>query len=214
MFCAKIKNNKNKVSVIPKGYDTDDFSKIKIIRSNNLFYLSYVGTISNDYTIDGLIEGINLLESQIKDKLRLRFVGKFSDQLYNKIVLAGLEDKVDFVGYVEHQKAIEYMLSANILLLVIPNIKNNEGILTGKLFEYLAANRPILLIGPENGDAANIIKDTHSGITCSYTNAHQIANSLKTLYLNSINPVNSLPQNVNTAKYSREQLTKQLIKII
>ena len=214
LFCEKLKNNEDKITVIPNGYDIDDFSKIKLQQHKDLFYISYIGTISNDYTIDGLIDGINQLKKAIKDQLRLRFVGKLSDQIYNKMILAGLEDKIENVGYVEHTKAIEYMLSTNVLLLIIPNLKNNEGILTGKLFEYIASTRPILFIGPEDGDAANIIKDTNSGVICSYTNAKQIAQNIESLYLSSRNPEDLSSQNPNSLKYSRENLTRELIKII
>ena len=32
-----------------------------------------------------------------------------------------------------------FMLNTTVLLLAIPKIKNNEGIVTGKIFEYLAS---------------------------------------------------------------------------
>ena len=59
-----------------------------------------------------------------------------------------------FINYVDHSIAIEYKRKSQVLLLLIPNIKKNKGILTGKLFEYLIAWRPIFAIGPENGDLA------------------------------------------------------------
>jgi hypothetical protein len=49
------------------------------------------------------------------------------------------------------------------LLLIIPDVENNEGILTGKLFEYLATYNPIIGIGPVKGDAAKIINTCKSG---------------------------------------------------
>jgi hypothetical protein len=53
--------------------------------------------------------------------------------------------------------------SADALILFIPNVPNNEGILTGKLFEYLASGRKILLFGPENGDAMHLISECGAG---------------------------------------------------
>ncbi len=121
----------------------------------------------------------------------------------------GLGDLVESIGYVKHEEAIEYMCSSHILLLIIPDVINNEGILTGKLFEYLAASRPILFLGPEKGDAAKIIAETNSGLICNYNDSTKIADSIVSL-LNE----NTAFKSINVGKYSRENLTKHLITII
>ena len=58
---------------------------------------------------------------------------------------------------------VKYQKNADLLLLVIPNIENSEGILTGKIFEYLASGNPIIGLGPKNGDAAKIIDQCKAG---------------------------------------------------
>jgi len=78
------------------------------------------------------------------------------------------------VGYVDHSKSIEYLLRADLLLLVIPKVKNNRGILTGKFFEYLASGKPILAIGPTDGDLAKIIQETGCGQLFDYGNPRGI----------------------------------------
>jgi hypothetical protein len=52
------------------------------------------------------------------------------------------------------------MINSDLLLLIIPNTENNKGILTGKLFEYIATGNPIIYIGPEYGDAVEILNKT------------------------------------------------------
>ena len=102
------------------------------------------------------------------------------------------------------------MMKANLLLLVIPEVKNNEGILTGKLFEYLAAKRPILLIGPENGDAAKIIRETESGFICNYNDCERITDVITDLFNNRATEW----KNFNSLKYSRKNLTMKLLDVI
>ena len=61
---------------------------------------------------------------------------------------AGLWGVVEITGYVSHQQSIGYVLGADILLLMIAPDPGSEGVLTGKVFEYLAAARPILALTP------------------------------------------------------------------
>ncbi|MCK3683756.1 glycosyltransferase family 4 protein [Maribellus sp. YY47] len=214
LFIEKDSTISNKVHVLPNGYDPDDFD-IKIFpEKNDIITISYIGTMSEDYTINGFIDGINMLDSSIKNKLRIRFVGKMSDKINESFILAGLASQVETIGYVNHKRAIEFMYTSDILLLVIPNIVNNLGILTGKLYEYLAVNRPILLIGPEQGDAAKIIQETNSGVTCDYYDSSKIRNSIQILSQRSKDIIDEPLPSSASLKYSRITLTKELIKLL
>ncbi|MBT3385029.1 MAG: glycosyltransferase family 4 protein [Prolixibacteraceae bacterium] len=210
LFSSKLNNVRDKTEVIPNGFDIDDFLNINKAKRNNLFYISYVGTISNDYNIDGLINGIKQLSGIIKTKIRLRFIGKISSELVEKLNDTGLKGQIEIVGYVEHSKAISYMMSSDVLLLIIPNVKNNMGILTGKLFEYLASKRPILFLGPVNGNAAAIIEETKSGIICSCNDKDKIAESIE-IFFHSTKTDSDFSE---ALKYSRDNLTKNLLELI
>ncbi|NQU53265.1 MAG: glycosyltransferase family 4 protein [Bacteroidetes bacterium] len=214
LFSSKLNNIENKIEVIPNGFDIEEFSYVKKEKQNDDFYISYVGTISNDYSIDGLINGIKQLPEIIKTNLRLRFIGKISSEHVEKLNGIGLKGQIEIIGYVEHSKAISYMFSSDVLLLIIPNVINNNGILTGKLFEYLASKRPILLLGPVNGDAAKIIEETKSGIICSYSDIDKISESIEQLFHSSKSYNRTESDFSETLKYSRENLTKSLIEII
>jgi len=99
------------------------------------------------------------------------------------------------------------MINAGILLLLIPKVPQNEGILTGKLFEYIGSHSPILAIGPEGGDVENIINETNSGIYVSYKNAENISNSdIQELYQTAVNS--------KSEKFSRKSITNELVGLI
>jgi len=79
----------------------------------------------------------------------------------------GLEEELDLINYVPHNESVSYMVNASVLLLLIPDVVNNKGIVTGKFFEYLAAGNPILGLGPEDGEVAELLRETGAGILFS-----------------------------------------------
>ena len=148
-----------KIAVVPNGYDEKDFINSTIINKKEKItpnYLTYVGVWAPQYDLLPL----KALVSGRKDIL-LRFVGVVSEEIQQEIKSWGVQ--AEFIPYVSHKQAIAYMRSADALILFIPNVPNNEGILTGKLFEYLASGRKILLFGPENGDAMHLISECGAG---------------------------------------------------
>jgi len=214
IFSNKAENISDKIKVIPNGFDEEDFADFYKLPANEKFTLSYVGTISEKYNIDGLISGILLLPESIKSNIKIQFIGKLSNDLYDLFSRAGLKDLVEVIGYVEHKKAIKYMCTSQLLLLIIPKVKDNEGILTGKMFEYLATQKPILYIGPTNGDAANIIAECESGDSCDYNDSVKIKEVILK-HFNSFSSKNVTPViNKEIAKYSRQNLTKIVAGIL
>ncbi|MEZ4677703.1 MAG: hypothetical protein R2932_26155 [Caldilineaceae bacterium] len=74
----------------------------------------------------------------------------------------GLDDVVQLVQYVPHRELIGYQLAADALLLIIGESPRSEIILTGKLFEYLAVEKPILAAVPP-GAAADLLTEANVG---------------------------------------------------
>jgi hypothetical protein len=72
----------------------------------------------------------------------------------------------------------------------------------------MASKRPILVIGPEDGDLATIINQTQSGYVCGFNNEIKLEESVLKLF-NNKNDINS-----NSKIYSRENLTKKLSSIL
>jgi hypothetical protein len=88
-------------------------------------------------------------------------------------------NNTEFVPYVNHEDAVKYMKEASLLLLIIPDHRSNKSIITGKLFEYLASARPVLCIGPVDGDAADILGMTGNGRTAEYNDADGICSIIE-----------------------------------
>jgi glycosyltransferase involved in cell wall biosynthesis len=166
------KLNSENFHVIPNGFDREDFEKVKAEEKEKEFVISYTGTLTNDYRLEGFLDAVKKLLQQ-NVFLKLHITGSMPSGIKEKIESTA-PGKVRFKSHVNHEAAISQMKAADILLLVIPDAPGNKGILTGKLFEYLAAERPILCIGPVDGDAAEIIQACEAGKTFGYEDGNNM----------------------------------------
>lgn len=190
---------KDKIIVIPNGYDKSDFPCIKEDKES-LFTISYTGTLAANYDITTFIKVLK----NFPHNYQLKFVGKV-DANVQKHIQNELKEKAIFKGFVPHSESIKTLLTSDILLLVIPLIKDNEGILTGKLFEYIGSGKKILCLGPKHGDAAKIIENAEAGITCNYCDTEDI-----NIFINKIYKTRERNNSDRKEIYSRAALTKEL----
>ena len=197
-----------KIHVIPNGFDEEDFSSEQIKNEGKKKYISYVGNLGLQYPIEDFLKTFSELV-KVDPQWRIRFVGNVSDVVNTEIQKLGLEKWVEFIPYVEHKKAVEYMINSDLLLLIIPNTENNKGILTGKLFEYIATGNPIIYIGPEDGDAVDIMKRNTVYIAL---NSKEKKVVLEFILNSSSNKLEVNPSSKNT--FSRKKLTGEVAKLI
>jgi len=202
----KVKGTKLKTEVITNGFDESDFNEITTVIPS-LFTITYVGTLSEAYPIDGLIDVLSKVQKQNKHFL-LRFVGLVPENYHKKIMDKLKAGSVEIVPYTIHSEAISYMLNTSLLLLIIPDHKSNRAIITGKFFEYLASKKPILCLGPEDGDAAGIIADNGLGKCFSYYDKTKIKNFV----LAEMEEPTLISKNIE--KFSHKNLAKKLVSCL
>lgn len=147
------------VDVITNGYDPSDVPSPPQEVDSELS-LVHVGSLTATRNAPGLWKAIALLcqrDPAFSARLKLRFVGAIDHSALASIAEAGLADKVERIGPVDHAEAMRQMQRARVLLLLLNDTANAKGILTSKLFEYLSVGRPLLTIGPKDGDVARVI---------------------------------------------------------
>jgi len=130
-----------------------------------------------------------------------------------RIAHYGLDRFVNKIAYLPHSEVINEQISSALLLLCLNNTPNAKGILTGKFFEYMAAKRPILAIGPEDGDTAHILSETQSGKIFDFDKEEGIQSYLSEafqLFQNHQLHISSTAIN----NYSRKELTKKLAQLL
>ena len=106
------------------------------------------------------------------------------------------------------------MKSASILLAVIPDLPQNKGIVLGKIYEYIGTGKPILIIGPPEGNAAQIISQFHNSIVCDYADEKKCTEFIEKIFSQwtSDDQVPETPAE-RRAPYSRRALAESLTRI-
>jgi glycosyltransferase involved in cell wall biosynthesis len=204
-----LKVNVDKINVLPNGFDENDFL-IEESKSDDKFYITYVGTMADSYKPGVFFEALSkLITANNLNHLVFRFVGSVPQHI--KEQLKELKINAEFIGHVKHQEAVKFMKQTNLLLLVIPDAPGAEGILTGKLFEYLGAKKRIIGIGPSNGDAATILKECNAGVMFDRSDKNGL---FKFLFEEIVNDNRHQLNNEEVKKYTRKQLANQLSTII
>ena len=154
-----------RIEVVPNGYDESDFF-VEAKRFSQKFALIHTGLFTKDANPNQLwlaLANIVAENSAFAHSLQIVLVGHTDGAIRQSIEEAGLLSYCLFVNYVSHLEAVAYQKGANLLLLTLKKEPESKGILTGKLFEYLAAKKPVLGIGPLDGDLAEILSDCKGG---------------------------------------------------
>lgn len=208
------KLNSAKISVIPNGYDADDFQSCNRERSGD-FTISYVGTLAESYHPEVFIDVLNrFASSRPQDQVCFRFVGNIPWNIRERFEKQARGWNVLWTGHVPHLEATRAMQDADVLLLVIPDVSGAEGILTGKLFEYIGSGSPILGIGPCTGEAARILNETQAGTMFDRSDVSGMVAFIEQVFLHRKDSATASQRSGNAARYSRYSLTEKLTELI
>ena len=205
------------VVTIYNGFDCD--AKTENIVKSDKFVVTYLGVLSKIQSSDHLWEAFGELVKENNDfanNLKINMIGQIDNSVLKSIDDNGLTQWVTFTPYVPHSQVAQiHRASTLLLLLLMPDSEPRaKGLLTGKLFEYLASGRPILCIGPEDGDAAHIIGECNAGTTVGFDNKTKIKETIKEYYQRF--KTSGLPDNVSesTEKYSRKSLAGEYARLL
>ncbi len=207
-------NNGNTV-VITNGFDTADYPEISIPPSKQ-FTLHHIGMINKARNPEVLWQAIAKLSAQhpefAKD-LCIAFTGKIDHSVVDMLQKYQLQDKVQAFGHVDHPTAINHMRSASVLLLLVNDAQDIKGRIPAKLFEYMAARRPILAIGDPDGDAAHILTETECGVLLGLQDEEGVLRTLAQLYTEwksgTMRSATHIPD-----KYTRRSLAQQYAQLL
>ena len=181
------------------------------------FTLTHTGLFASDgnpLTLWKVLGEMAAADPAFRESLRLRLCGKVDRDVLGTIAEAGLAANVVDLGYVDHATAVREQRAATLLLLPLRNDPQYKPILPGKLFEYLAARRPILGIGQEDGAMAAVLEETAAGTMCDWDNEAGMKRFLteawKAFREDGGVPATSGPVD----RYSRRNLTRELAALL
>ncbi len=201
------------ITVITNGYDISE--KIER-RPDAKFTLVHVGSLLSDRNPELLWKVLSELCNEneaFKKAFQLKLVGVVGAEIEDSLSNFDLTGHMRSRGYVSHAEALQLQRNAQLLLLVEMNQPETRVIIPGKLFEYLAARRPIIALGPEGSDIRAILDNTQSGNFFLYSEEQRLKTQLlgyfKAFQNNSLTIASE-----NIEKYSRKELTKSLARLI
>jgi glycosyltransferase involved in cell wall biosynthesis len=205
---------KGKIVVLPNGYDEPDFQQPSAPPADCL-RLTHAGTISARYRIDNLLKAIAETQRRYPQvPWRLRFVGQVDAGVRAQVAAAGLSDATEFLPFVPHQQSVAYLMTSSALLMAIPDVALNRGILPGKVFEYLAARKPVLCVGPAGSDADNVLREAGAGQALPYDDSELMLSILVQLAQQwQQNPDLDL-RDATPAQYSRRGQAARLAELV
>jgi len=177
----------SRTHTISNGFDEDDFNGLKKkTHLSRLFTVTYTGSFMGKRNPDFFLQAVRMLveskEIEPSD-IQIRFIGHFDKNtlaLFNKF---STYFPIEVLTFQPHAETLRHQMNS-VLLLLIVNVEAHEGgaqIMTGKFFEYVGANKPLLALVP-NGPLKDIIKDGRFGTVAPVKDIPQIAEKFKMLY--------------------------------
>jgi hypothetical protein len=197
--------------VITNGFDTEDTPKERI-EPDKKFSLAHIGAMVPARNPENLWKAIRelILEKSLNTTdLEIKLIGPVDYSVKDLLAKYELTNYTSFVPYLPHPEVIKIQQASQLLLLIINNTPNSKMVVTGKIFEYIASKRPILCLGPVEGDAARIISEAGSGITVDHNDLSAVKRAILNYY-RQYKAGNPMTEGKSIEKYSRLNLTEQL----
>jgi len=186
------------------------------VQLDTKFSIAHVGSFLHNRNCADLWECLSELtktNSEFAKDLKIKLVGKIAPVVLQTLEEFGLTSFLTIIDQVDHESALKIQRSAQLLLLPIDRIENAEFVLSGKLFEYLQAKRPILLIGPPGGDAAQVIRDCLAGEVCNFNDMFALKKSVLSFY-EKFRSNENFSKSVNINQFAYKNLTTQIANLL
>jgi glycosyltransferase involved in cell wall biosynthesis len=166
------------VVTIPNGSDFDDFDGLPYTPGDRL-RITHTGSFFGKRDPRPFLQALR--DSGLD--VVARFLGDFRTADREWAETLELGDRLELREFAPRRQALELQRDSEALLLLIPEAAGRgKGVLSGKVFEYLAAERPILAAVPPGGAAATLIEETGSGVVAPPDDPAAIAEALRSLH--------------------------------
>lgn len=214
-WLAGLQNNlggqREKFIALPNGYDESDIQPEPLSAQGKHFVITHLGSFYRNRKPTVFLQAIEYLRQSDEIPLAdlcVRFIGK------NSAGAAPSRPPYEMIDYLPHHELGRYRAETNVFLLLLDASPANAGNLSGKIYEYIASNRPILAVAPEGGEARALITETRSGV-CAAENPAEIAAWLVELYRQWREPTGVWqPDWEAIHRYTRRNLTGRLAQIL
>ena len=208
-----LKFNQN-IEVITNGFDdVEDESKDELDIKFSIVHIGMMNADRNPKILWKVLSNLIKENQDFAEDLQLKFVGKLAHEVFESIKNNKLSSVIEFIPYLPHKEVVIFQQSAQILLLAVNKVPSADGIITGKVFEYLQANRPILAIAPPEGDLAEIINNTKAGRVVGFEDEETLKKDILEMY-KAYKKYKLVVNSKSIEQYHRKNLTGDLADVI
>ncbi|REH52395.1 glycosyltransferase involved in cell wall biosynthesis [Tenacibaculum gallaicum] len=204
----------NDIHVITNGFDSEEKNKANVILDEK-FSITHIGLMNADRNPKVLWRALSELcieDKEFTEDLEIKLIGKIAEEVEKALEVYEFKN-ITKITYVPHREVQQYQKASQVLLLAVNKVPSAKGIITGKIFEYLQAKRPILAVGPEDGDLAEILAKTNSGAIVDFDDVVKMKKEIKLLY-NQYKKGALEVNSENIEQYHRKKLTEKLSIIL
>ncbi len=168
----------DRIYFIPNGFDPEDFEDVAPAKPET-FTIGYNGSISSLVPIAPILEAIHHIyrEHGIRIKLNIASANRLRD-FRSHCPECFDEGLAEHKGFLSHSESLENLARSHLLLAMFAKNKSTEGAYPGKIFEYLAMKKPILLLNHPESDLAKLVLKTKSGTVVDIENHEEIVKTL------------------------------------
>ena len=172
----------DRVVVIPNGFDPDDLAPLprRVAASPETVSFLYAGSLRDVQDVGQFFEVFGRKAAEEPTRLTLRFLGRIDPGQAARARAAMSPELVTFEPPVSHSAALRAMAGADVLIAFTGGGGAGPDTMTGKIYEYLALRRPILLIGPP-GPAARLVDSAGAGAVAAPYDPNAIETAIKTV---------------------------------
>jgi hypothetical protein len=201
--------------IVTNGFDEED-SGTGNDSLDQTFSIAHIGSMvpaRNPIIFWQAIHELLKEEPSIATHLEIKLIGQVDYSVRVVITQMGLDKYTHCIPYLPHDEVIALQRQAQVLLLVINHTPNAGMVVTGKIFEYINTGRPVLCIGPTDGDAASILGYTDTGLVYDYADLTGLKMALRNYFIQYRNGTLKV-SGKHLPEFTRRHLTGKLSKVL
>jgi glycosyltransferase involved in cell wall biosynthesis len=201
-----------RMCTISNGFETGKVTPLRDCHPDKCLF-RYVGVLNDRRVPDVLLQGLQLAarDSELRRDVRLEFVGGMAGHVH-KIAQFGLERLVSYRGHVPKSLADQLIHGSDVNVL-LQTITTGQDVIAGKIFDYLAAHKPILAIVSKSGGDAWLLEKTAAGTVVSFEDPAGVARAIRELWQAWRDPSSKPAKAPDLAQFTSSSLTRQLAEV-
>ncbi|MHB1653254.1 MAG: glycosyltransferase family protein [Desulfitobacteriaceae bacterium] len=215
MYKERYPEYREKFVTITNGFDPADFTTVSA-HSFDKFTLIHTGILSKDRSPAALVKGLELLieeRPELRERLQVLFVGYIPEEFVQMFRESPLAELFEVRPYVPHSVCLDHLAGAQLQLLIFDDSPETKAAYSGKIFDYIGTQKPVLGILPE-GVAADLIREKGIGTVVPIGDASGVKEAVAKHYDEWLAGEGKIDSAARCAEFSRVNLAGQLASLI